>query len=238
MARRDEGAYPPEVCDRGATKPAGLFLENPSGDGSFGLGLCWLGRYSPLRGCTGLAALAQPKIPRRRTPSNFQTGSEAEFGRNRRHANPRKGGTYNQVRLHSAIANITPADRLACRQAAIWTERHRKLAEAREARRRKRAGETKSDLATGKAAVADPTSTISPEDRATQGCGPSAAGNSSIAGFGGGNAAQVGHLRDRSQSDNSQGAWGTESPKGTPPNSTINRDGESAWSKLPNDDSR
>lgn len=76
MARRDEGAYPPEVCDRGATKPAGLLFENPSGDGSVGPGLRWLGRYSPLRGCAGLAALAQPKIPRRRTPSNFQTGSQ------------------------------------------------------------------------------------------------------------------------------------------------------------------
>jgi hypothetical protein len=84
MARRDEGAYPPAVCNRGATKPVGPFRENPPGDGSFGLGLRWLGRYSPLRGCAGLAALAQAKIPRRRTPSNFQTGSKGlvdGFGR-------------------------------------------------------------------------------------------------------------------------------------------------------------
>lgn len=135
---------------------------------------------------------------------------------------------YNQERLHSAIGYITPADRLAGRQAAIWAERDRKLAEARETRRRKRAGETKIDLATGKTAVADPSSIVSPEDRATQGCDPSAAGDSNTAGLGGGNAAQAGHLRDRSQSDKSQGAWGTESPKGTPPDSTINRDGEVA----------
>ena len=76
MARRDEGAYPTAVCDRGATKPVGPFRENPAGDGSFGLGLRWLGRYSPLRGCAGLAALAQAKIPRRRASSNFQTGSK------------------------------------------------------------------------------------------------------------------------------------------------------------------
>ena len=43
----------------------------------------WLDRHSPLRGCSGLAALAKAKIPRRRTPRNFQTRSEnalAEFG--------------------------------------------------------------------------------------------------------------------------------------------------------------
>src|SRR5262245_24410137 len=76
MARRDEGAYPLAVCDRGTTKPAGLFRENPPGDGSFARGLRWLDHYSPLRGCSGLAALAQAKILRRRIPSNFQTGSE------------------------------------------------------------------------------------------------------------------------------------------------------------------
>jgi hypothetical protein len=48
---------------------------------------------------------------------------------------------YNQVRLHSAIGYIAPADRLAGRHEAIWAARDRKLAEAREARRRKRAGE-------------------------------------------------------------------------------------------------
>jgi putative transposase len=42
---------------------------------------------------------------------------------------------YNTVRLHSAIGYVTPADKLAGREKAIWTERKRKLAEA-EARRR------------------------------------------------------------------------------------------------------
>src|SRR6266545_871700 len=76
MARRDEGASPQWGCDRGATKPAGLFRENPPGGGSFACGERWLGRHSPLRGCSDLAALAAAKIPRRRTPRNFQTGSQ------------------------------------------------------------------------------------------------------------------------------------------------------------------
>jgi putative transposase len=46
---------------------------------------------------------------------------------------------YNTVRLHSAIAYITPADFLAGRAAAIWTERDAKLEAAREARRARRA---------------------------------------------------------------------------------------------------
>ena len=75
MARRNEGAYPPAVCDRGATKPSGPLLGNPPGGGSFVRSRRWLGRYSPLRGCADLAALAATKIPRRRTPRNFQSGS-------------------------------------------------------------------------------------------------------------------------------------------------------------------
>ena len=42
---------------------------------------------------------------------------------------------YNTVRLHSAIAYITPADKLAGRAEAIWAARREKLAQA-EARRR------------------------------------------------------------------------------------------------------
>jgi hypothetical protein len=42
---------------------------------------------------------------------------------------------YNEVRLHSAIGYVTPADMLAGREEAIWSERKRKLAAA-EARRR------------------------------------------------------------------------------------------------------
>ena len=63
------------VCERGTTKPESLFRENPQGGGSFGRGLRWLGPHSPLRGCSGLAASAPAKIPRRRTPPNFKTGS-------------------------------------------------------------------------------------------------------------------------------------------------------------------
>ena len=44
--------------------------------GSFVRGLRWLGHHSPLRGCSGLAASGTPKIPRRRTPLTFQTGSK------------------------------------------------------------------------------------------------------------------------------------------------------------------
>ncbi|MEO8428866.1 MAG: tetratricopeptide repeat protein, partial [Verrucomicrobiota bacterium] len=67
--------------NRGATKPGCLFRENPPGGGPFGCGLRGLGRHSPLRGCSigqsgsDLAALATTKIPRRRTPRNFKTGS-------------------------------------------------------------------------------------------------------------------------------------------------------------------
>jgi hypothetical protein len=69
---------PAAVADRGATQPAGLFLENPPGGGSFVRGLRWLGRYRPLRGCSSLAALATAKIPRRRTPRSFQPGSNLD----------------------------------------------------------------------------------------------------------------------------------------------------------------
>ncbi len=45
---------------------------------------------------------------------------------------------YNAVRLHSAIGYITPNDVLAGRAEAIWAERDRKLAAARERRRQHR----------------------------------------------------------------------------------------------------
>src|SRR5258708_6391076 len=45
---------------------------------------------------------------------------------------------YNTVRLHSAIAYITPADKLAGRAEAIWAARREKLAQA-DARRRAKA---------------------------------------------------------------------------------------------------
>lgn len=46
---------------------------------------------------------------------------------------------YNNRRLHSAIAFIAPADKLAGRELEIWSERDRKLEEARELRRQRRA---------------------------------------------------------------------------------------------------
>src|SRR6185436_8069025 len=76
MARRDEGENPSWIFDRGATTPVSLFCENPPGGGSFAFGLRWLERYSPLRGCSALTALSKAKIPSRRTPRSFQTGSK------------------------------------------------------------------------------------------------------------------------------------------------------------------
>jgi len=48
---------------------------------------------------------------------------------------------YNEVRLHSAIDYITPADKLAGRDKEIFAERDRKLEEARAARQARRAQE-------------------------------------------------------------------------------------------------
>ncbi len=45
---------------------------------------------------------------------------------------------YNGRRLHSAIGFVTPADKLAGREKAIWAERDRKLEAARELRRQRR----------------------------------------------------------------------------------------------------
>ena len=44
------------------------------------------------------------------------------------------GEHYNTVRLHSAIGYVTPADKLAGREKAIWDERDRKLEQARDTR--------------------------------------------------------------------------------------------------------
>ena len=48
---------------------------------------------------------------------------------------------YNEVRLHSAIGYVAPADKLAGRDRAIFAERDRKLDAARERRKAARAGE-------------------------------------------------------------------------------------------------
>jgi transposase InsO family protein len=45
---------------------------------------------------------------------------------------------YNQVRLHSAVGYIAPADKLAGREAEIFAARDRKLAEARQRRKEQR----------------------------------------------------------------------------------------------------
>jgi transposase InsO family protein len=47
---------------------------------------------------------------------------------------------YNTVRLHSAIGYVAPADKLAGRESQIFARRDQQLAEAREKRRRRRAG--------------------------------------------------------------------------------------------------
>ena len=47
---------------------------------------------------------------------------------------------YNQVRLHSALGYITPADKLAGREAAIFAERDRRLEAARARRQATRHG--------------------------------------------------------------------------------------------------
>lgn len=56
---------------------------------------------------------------------------------------------YNSVRLHSALGYVTPADKLAGREAAIYAERDRKLEAARQQRQAKR-------QAAQPAAVAEP----------------------------------------------------------------------------------
>jgi len=54
---------------------------------------------------------------------------------------------YNTVRLHSAIGYLTPKDRLEGRHEAIFAERDRKLAEAREKRAAKRLAAREEELA-------------------------------------------------------------------------------------------
>ena len=76
MARRDDRAYPLWVCKGGATPPDRPGRKNPPGGRSFGRGHRWPGPYSPLRGCASRTASSTTKIPCRRTPFNFQTGSK------------------------------------------------------------------------------------------------------------------------------------------------------------------
>ena len=50
---------------------------------------------------------------------------------------------YNPVRLHGAIGYVAPQDKLERRETAIFAERDRKLAEARERRKTQRAAARK-----------------------------------------------------------------------------------------------
>jgi transposase InsO family protein len=74
---------------------------------------------------------------------------------------------YNYVRLHSAIGYITPADKLAGREAEIFAVRDRKLDAARERRRHARWLASAGDCGLQH-------ETTWAEDRATQRCDPSA----------------------------------------------------------------
>ena len=55
---------------------------------------------------------------------------------------------YNDVRLHSAIGYVSPKDKLEGREKAIFAERDRKLAEARERRKAQRQTARQAALAT------------------------------------------------------------------------------------------
>ncbi len=55
---------------------------------------------------------------------------------------------YNEVRLHSAIGYVTPKDKLAGREKAIFAARDRKLVEARERRKAQRQAAREGTLAT------------------------------------------------------------------------------------------
>ncbi len=76
MARRDEGGYPQRSLTEEQRRQVGFPTKTLRAARSFGAGGRWLDRPSPLRGCSGLAALANPKIQHCRTPPNFQTGSQ------------------------------------------------------------------------------------------------------------------------------------------------------------------
>ena len=79
---------------------------------------------------------------------------------------------YNDVRLHSALGYIAPADKLYGREAEIFATRDAKL---QEARRRRAADRRSADGKSGKAVTKCYTENAWPEDRATVGTDPSAA---------------------------------------------------------------
>ena len=113
---------------------------------------------------------------------------------------------YNETRLHSAIGYVTPADKLSGREQAIFAERDRKLEEARRKRQESRARQR-----AGNSCYTENTWT---EDRATVGTDPSAEPGPE-ARPGGLTPPRFSSLEPSllAQSDKSQGAWGTASPK-------------------------
>lgn len=113
---------------------------------------------------------------------------------------------YNHQRLHSAIGYVTPADKLAGRQQAIFDERDRKLEAARERRRLAR------QLAPADADRLQHRMTWA-EDRATLRSDPSADPGAEIGERGGFTAASP-PLRDRHQSDKPSWQEATIPPAG------------------------
>jgi transposase InsO family protein len=102
---------------------------------------------------------------------------------------------YNQVRLHSAIGYVTPADKLAGREQTIFEQRDQKLEQARE----RRAAARRAARCSNEGDPLQPAMAWA-EDRATQRCDPSADPGAEI-GEGGGPCAVPLPLRDRHQSD-------------------------------------
>jgi hypothetical protein len=67
---------------------------------------------------------------------------------------------YNNIRLHSAIGYVTPADKLAGREKEIFEKRDRKLTQARQARAQRRQAVSAAPPVPAAAAVSAPTTLI------------------------------------------------------------------------------
>jgi len=89
--------------------------ENPSGGASFARGRRWLVAYSPLRGCSQLAALATAKIRCRRPAFHFHTGSKTHHWRKR---NGRFVG--NQYELYASDIRNRSGPTIAGTRNEIW----------------------------------------------------------------------------------------------------------------------